>query len=86
MTDELLDTDHDVDSQLGRGGYFAAGLALGALVGAVAALLLAPERGEVTRRRLTRQFRDLRDDAADELREAGRSAKREFRRRVRDRS
>lgn len=86
MSDELLDSDHDDDSSPSRGGYFAAGLALGALVGAAAALLLAPERGEVTRRRLARQLRELRDDAADELRDVGRSARREFRRRVRERS
>jgi len=86
VTDEILDTDHDDDTAISRGGYFFAGLVLGAVVGATAALLLAPERGEVTRRRLARQFRELRDDAADELREAGRSARQEFRRRVRKRS
>lgn len=68
----------------GRAGGFFAGLLLGAVVGAGLALLLAPERGRETRRRLSRRFRALRERAADEadalgdgLRSRGRRLRRE---------
>jgi gas vesicle protein len=44
---------------------FAAGLLIGALVGAGIALLLAPQSGEETRRLLTRRARRLADDARE---------------------
>lgn len=84
MTDENLDTAQDEDTAVRGGGYFAAGLIIGALVGASAALLMAPDTGRGTRRRLQRRFHKLRDEAASELRDAGRAARREFRRRIRD--
>jgi gas vesicle protein len=84
MTDEDLDTVQDEDTAVRGGGYFAAGLIIGAMVGASAALLMAPDTGKGTRRRLQRRFHHLREEAASELRDAGRAARREFRRRIRD--
>src|SRR6185295_14833944 len=51
-------------------GVFAAGLALGGLVGAVSMLLLAPQSGERTRKQIRRQALRLRDQAADNAEEA----------------
>lgn len=66
---------------------FAAGIALGAMVGAGSALLLAPESGEETRaaiarrsRRLGRRAHDAWDDLRDELRFATRRGRRRVRR------
>jgi len=53
------------ESGEGRGRTFAAGLILGALVGAGLALLMAPQSGAETRRTLTRRARRLADDARD---------------------
>ena len=73
-----------------RAGVFGAGLAVGALLGAGVALLLAPQSGEVTRSMITRRARDLRADAGDawfdlgeELRAATRRKRRDVRRRMR---
>ena len=44
---------------------FAAGLLIGALVGAGVALLMAPQSGEETRRALARRARRLAEDARD---------------------
>jgi hypothetical protein len=78
--DELLDdeelTEDDLEDEVeeiieGEGASsivaFAAGLVIGAFIGAGAALLAAPERGAVTRRRLGRRFRDLQQDARDQV-------------------
>ncbi len=86
--DELEDDDDDEDAVLeedsvnGRGAAagFAMGLILGAILGAGAALLLAPQRGDLTRRRIRRQFRDLRDEAAGHVGEWRDEARRELRR------
>ena len=84
--DELEDEDEDAvleeDSLNGRGAAagFAMGLVLGAILGAGAALLLAPQRGDVTRRRIRRQFRDMRDEAAGQVGEWRDEARRELRR------
>jgi hypothetical protein len=43
-------------------GLFAAGIALGAVLGAATALLWAPASGEETRHRIGRKVRKLRDD------------------------
>jgi hypothetical protein len=59
---------------------FLAGLVLGALLGAGAALLFAPERGSVTRRRLRRRLRDVQRDTADKVGELRHRAEREVRR------
>ena len=53
------------DSDRGSGSSFAAGLLLGALVGAGVALLFAPQSGEQTRRLLRRRARKLAADAQD---------------------
>lgn len=49
----------------GKGRTFAAGLILGALVGAGLALLMAPQSGAETRRTLARRARRLADEARD---------------------
>lgn len=76
MNDEILDTEQPDDTAGRGGGPFVAGLIVGALIGASAALLLAPDSGKVTRRRLRRRLEDLREDAADELRDAGKKLRR----------
>ncbi len=48
-----------------RVGVFGAGIAIGALIGAGAALLLAPATGFETRTRLAHRARDVKDRAAD---------------------
>ena len=58
-----------------KGGGFIIGLALGALVGAAAALLLAPESGEELRKDITEKGDELKSKAqqqADALQEQGR--------------
>lgn len=72
-----------LDDRYRAGLGFVGGLILGALIGAGTALLIAPQRGEVTRRRLKRRFRDARDDARDQLAEWTDDARREVRRRGR---
>ena len=71
-----------------RSVVFAAGVAVGAIVGAGVALLLAPRSGAETRfaigreaRRLRRRGRDAWDDFRDELRRARRRARRTLARR-----
>ncbi|MBI4421668.1 MAG: YtxH domain-containing protein [Gemmatimonadetes bacterium] len=64
--------DEEAEEPLDGGGRsgtlgFIAGLVLGALVGAGVALLMAPDRGVVTRKRLTRLARKVRDDARHHL-------------------
>ena len=51
--------------ELPRAGVFALGLVMGALLGAGAALLTAPQSGATTRRLIRRQVSDLREDAGD---------------------
>jgi hypothetical protein len=66
-------------------GLFTAGIAVGAILGATVALLLAPASGDQTRHSIARRFRgeddDVWEDLAEELElaaaereEAGRSA------------
>jgi len=58
----------DQDEVAGRGiGGFAAGVVFGALLGAGIALMLAPDRGDKTRRRLRRRLERLREEATDGL-------------------
>ena len=71
-------------------GLVAMGVAVGALVGASAALLYAPERGAYTRRRIGRGVRasrlrlaDAGEDLGDELRIATRRGRRRVRRAAR---
>ena len=68
-----------------RALILAAGIAVGALLGAAAALLLAPQSGEETRRVLTRQSRrlvrrgrEMVDDFGDGLRRQRNAVKRRF--------
>jgi len=58
------------DEGNGKARTFAAGLMLGALVGAGLALLLAPQTGAETRRTLARRARQLTSDARDRYEEA----------------
>jgi len=62
---------------------FAAGLVLGAMVGAAVALLLAPERGTDTRRRLRKRIRSVRDGAEERWQAIEAVARRELARRRR---
>jgi hypothetical protein len=52
-------------------GLFTAGIAVGAILGATVALLLAPASGDETRHSISRRVRNLRgnDDAWDDLAE-----------------
>jgi hypothetical protein len=69
LEDELDPEDEDYEGCSGftvaRG--FAAGLIVGALVGAGVAILMAPERGEILRRRIGSGLREIQDDARDQL-------------------
>ncbi len=47
------------------GGSFLSGFVAGALVGVVAGILLAPHRGDVTRRKIVRQAGDKRDEVVE---------------------
>ena len=70
----------------GRSGTlgFIAGLVLGALVGAGVALLVAPERGRVTRKRLKRLVRRVKGDARERLDDWRDDVKQEVARRRRE--
>ena len=46
-------------------GSFLSGYVAGALIGVVAGILLAPHRGEVTRRKIVRQAGDKRDEVIE---------------------
>jgi gas vesicle protein len=52
-------------SQPSGAGSFLSGFVAGALIGAVAGILLAPHRGEVTRRKIVRQAGDKRDEVIE---------------------
>ncbi len=49
----------------GKGESFFAGVVLGATVGAVTALLLAPDKGKRTRKKLNRKVRELNESIED---------------------
>ena len=69
-------------------GLFTAGLLLGAVIGAGAVYLTAPARGEISRRRVKRRFRDFRDEARghiDDWRDEARRSLAKQRRRIRRR-
>jgi len=76
----------DAEGGSGKARTFAAGLILGALVGAGLALLLAPQSGADTRRDLARRARLLRDEARERYDEAKRRLRRarEHRQHARD--
>lgn len=83
--DELVEEEH-----VGSIVAFLGGVVVGALVGAGIALLLAPESGDLTRRRVRRKLDDLKegareqfDDARGQLEDWRDDAQRELRRRRR---
>lgn len=81
--DEDEDVEDEAAAPRGLGaGSFAAGLAIGALVGATVALLLAPAPGRVTRKKLKRQLEDAKELAEDGIDELSRKAKREIKKHV----
>jgi gas vesicle protein len=57
------------DNDSGIGAFFA-GVLIGGLVGAAAALLMAPQSGEETRRTIGRYGNEFRDRAQDSLDDA----------------
>jgi gas vesicle protein len=63
---------------------FAAGLVVGALLGAGIALLFAPDRGSRTRSHLSRRLHRLREQASDELDRVGSRTRRDLQRRRRE--
>src|ERR1700749_2612734 len=73
--DEAMDKDQDEretnDARVGPLGGFAAGILFGAVLGIGIGLLLAPERGKTTRRRLRKRLEHLREDAEEGLERAG---------------
>lgn len=83
--------EYDDDTDWARVGAFGAGIALGALIGAGAALLLAPQSGPELRRGLALRARGARLDARDAWDELGdqlddlrRAARRKLRGKRRD--
>ena len=76
MDDEDLEEYDLYHSMIGLRG-FAMGLVVGGLIGAGVALLMAPERGEVVRKRITKGIRDIQVDARDQLDDWGGEARRE---------
>lgn len=64
------------EDEQGRIVDFLTGVALGALLGAGIALLLAPESGTKTRRKIVRVAEDLGDAASDRLQSAARDVRR----------
>ena len=52
-------------SQSSGTGSFLSGFVAGALIGVVAGILLAPHKGEVTRRKIVRQAGDKRDEVIE---------------------
>jgi gas vesicle protein len=64
------------DSPAGERGGFVALAVLAAAVGAGAAVLLAPEEGAKTRKRVGRGLRDLRGDAAETVEQLRREIRR----------
>ncbi len=67
-----------------NGTGFAIGLLVGLLVGAGVALVMAPEKGEVLRRRLGKKIRQAGESARDTLEEAATELKDEVGRRRRE--
>lgn len=70
---------YETDSASGIIGFLG-GLVLGTLIGAGVALLVAPERGDVTRRRIRTRLRDAGDEAKEHMEDWRDDAERELRR------
>jgi gas vesicle protein len=85
--EELEDGDELVETteSSGRSGTlsFMAGIVLGALAGAGVALLMAPERGAITRRRLKKFMGRMRHDAREKMDDWRDDVKAEMKRRRR---
>lgn len=64
MTEHLNDIESDTSSQTDSGGFVALAI-LAAALGAGAAVLLAPNEGAKTRKRVRRGLHSLRGDAAE---------------------
>ena len=79
---EAQDEGHRPDRAAPAGG-FAAGLLIGALLGAGIALLYAPDRGSRTRQEIRRRLRRLQEEAGEGIDHARGQARRELRRRRR---
>lgn len=75
-----LDAEALGEMDWGRVGVFGAGIAIGALIGAGAALLLAPATGFETRTRLVRRARDVGGRAADRWEDVSDDVRRKARR------
>ncbi|MGH7657274.1 MAG: YtxH domain-containing protein, partial [Gemmatimonadales bacterium] len=74
MIEDEDQMEHEDENEGSGMATFIAGVAVGAVLGATVALLMAPESGEKTRRRVGKQVRAVRKDAAghlEELRERG---------------
>ncbi len=86
--EEIEEDDEELEDAVDEGANalagFIGGLLVGAVIGVGIALLVAPERGAVTRRRLRGRLRDAQDGAWDRLGhwrdDAGRRLKRKRRR------
>ncbi len=76
--EEIVDEFMEGEGTSGIVGFIG-GLFLGALIGAGVALLVAPERGDVTRRRLRKRVRDVSEDAREQLGDWRGDAERELR-------
>jgi len=76
--EEILDELVEAEGTSGIVGFIG-GLFLGALIGAGVALLVAPERGDITRRRLKKRVRDVSDDAREQFDDWRGDAERELR-------
>ena len=77
--------DRDIKLEVEGGsrvGGFAAGIAIGALLGAAVALLFAPAQGQVTRDKLRRRLEDVREYAEDEFDDLKKKARKQLRRRM----
>ena len=84
VEDEDLEADEPIEDEESHDGHtaktFLAGLAIGALVGAGAAMLFAPQSGADTRRAVSRRARRLAREARDrydDLRVKARRARRD---------
>ena len=82
VPEDELDEMAEAEGATGIVGFLS-GFVLGALAGAGVALLLAPERGDVTRRRIRKKFRDVSSDAREQIDDWKDDAERELRRRQR---
>ena len=82
-SDDAPELEDEAPVRRSRRSGFAGGLVVGALLGAAIALLLAPEPGSATRRRLRKRLRSVRDGAEEKWEAIGEVARRELDRRRR---